>query len=57
MEANVAYVVCSMSDIPSQKAKGFQLMRVEEDGTQRPWSIVVVRSFRRIEELSLSGWF
>jgi nitrite reductase/ring-hydroxylating ferredoxin subunit len=48
METNVAYAICSMSDIPSQKAKGFQLMRVEEDGTQRPWSIIVVRWGRQV---------
>jgi nitrite reductase/ring-hydroxylating ferredoxin subunit len=39
----VAYVICGLNDIPSQKARGFQLMRVEDDGTQRPWHIVVVR--------------
>jgi nitrite reductase/ring-hydroxylating ferredoxin subunit len=43
MEPNVAYAICSMSDIPSQKARGFQLMRVDDDGTQRPWFVVVVR--------------
>lgn len=48
MEPSVAYVVCSMCDIPSQKARGFQLMRVEEDGSKRPWSIVVVRWGRQV---------
>lgn len=48
MEPSVAYVVCSMSDIPSQKARGFQLMRVEDDGAKRPWSIVVVRWGRQV---------
>jgi len=43
MDSSIAYVVCAMSEIPSQKARGFHLMRVEDDGTQRPWSIVVVR--------------
>ena len=43
METAIAYVVCSMSDIPSQKARGFHLMRIEDDGTKRPWPIVVVR--------------
>lgn len=43
MDSSIAYVVCAMSDIPSQKARGFHLMRVEDDGTERPWSIVVVR--------------
>jgi nitrite reductase/ring-hydroxylating ferredoxin subunit len=48
MEPNVAYAICSMSDIPSQKARGFQLMLVEHDGTKRPWSIVVVRWGRQV---------
>ena len=48
MEPNVAYAICSMSDIPSQKARGFQLMIVGEDGTPRPWSIIVVRWGRQV---------
>ncbi len=48
MESNVAYSICSMNDIPSQKARGFQLMRVEDDGTKRPWSILVVRWGRQV---------
>jgi nitrite reductase/ring-hydroxylating ferredoxin subunit len=43
MAESIAYAICSMSDIPSQKARGFHLMIVEEDGTTRPWPIVVVR--------------
>lgn len=43
MEQPVAYAICSMNDIPSQKAKGFQLATIGEDGVERPWSIVVVR--------------
>ena len=43
MATDVAYAICSMSDIPSQKARGFQLARVEEDGSTRPFPIVVVR--------------
>ena len=43
MESAVAYVICRMSDIPSQRAKGFQLMIVDEDGARRPWSLIVVR--------------
>jgi nitrite reductase/ring-hydroxylating ferredoxin subunit len=39
----IAYVVCAMSDIPSQKARGFQLMRVDDDGSERAFSIVVIR--------------
>ena len=38
-----AYAICGLNDIPSQKAKGFQLMIVAEDGSHKPWPIVVVR--------------
>jgi nitrite reductase/ring-hydroxylating ferredoxin subunit len=47
-EENVTYAICSMSDIPSQKARGFHLIRVAEDGTQQPWPIIVVRWGRRV---------
>ena len=40
---NTAYAICSTNDIPSRRAVGFHLMIVEEDGSQRPWPIVVVR--------------
>lgn len=43
MESGIAYVICSMNDIPSQKARGFHLMRVDESGAKRPWPVVVVR--------------
>ncbi|WP_454915303.1 Rieske (2Fe-2S) protein [Xanthobacter sediminis] len=39
----VAYAICSMSDIPSQRARGFQLVRVDENGAEQPFNIVVVR--------------
>jgi nitrite reductase/ring-hydroxylating ferredoxin subunit len=48
MAENIAYAICSMSDIPSQKARGFHLVRVEEDGSARPWQIVVVRWGRQV---------
>lgn len=43
MESGIAYAICSMNDIPSQKARGFHLMRVDESGAKRPWPVVVVR--------------
>jgi len=43
MTANVAYAICSLNDIPSRRATGFQLMVAAEDGTERPWPIIVVR--------------
>lgn len=42
-DTRVAYAICGMSDIPSRKARGFHLIRVEAGGTRRPWSIIVVR--------------
>ncbi len=39
----IPYVVCSTSDIPSRKARGFILTRVDEVGALHPLSIVVVR--------------
>ncbi len=47
-EANIPYAICSMSDIPSQRARGFHLIRVAEDGTRQPWPIIVVRWGRRV---------
>ena len=43
MTTNIAYAICSINDIPSRRAMGFQLMIVDEDGTKRPWPIIVVR--------------
>jgi nitrite reductase/ring-hydroxylating ferredoxin subunit len=39
----IPYIVCSISDIPSRKARGFKLTQVLEDGGVRILSIVVVR--------------
>ena len=44
---NVAYVICALNDIQSQKAAGFNLMVVEE-GEQRPLSLVIVRWGRQV---------
>jgi nitrite reductase/ring-hydroxylating ferredoxin subunit len=47
-ESDIAYAICRMRDIPSQKAKGFHLMIVGEDGAARPWPIFVVRWGRQV---------
>lgn len=39
----VVYAICAMSDIPSQKARGFNLVRLDSNGEERPFPIVVVR--------------
>jgi nitrite reductase/ring-hydroxylating ferredoxin subunit len=38
-----AYAICAEKDIPNRKCKAFSLLRVEEDGSERPWHILVVR--------------
>ena len=48
MEFGDAYTICAMNDIPSRKARGFTLMIVDDDGVQKPWSIVVVRWGRKV---------
>lgn len=40
--APVAYAICSLNDIPSRRAAGFQLL-IEGDDGPRPWPIIVVR--------------
>ena len=42
------YVICALSDIPSQRATGFQLAAVGEDGEPRPLNIVVVRWGKKV---------
>ncbi len=39
----IVYAICAMSDIPSQKARGFNLVRIEDNGEKKPFPIVVVR--------------
>jgi len=39
----VVYAICAMSDIPSQKARGFDLVRLDENGVEKPLPLVVVR--------------
>jgi nitrite reductase/ring-hydroxylating ferredoxin subunit len=43
MQPNTAYAICAFNEIPSQRAKGFNLMVIDEAGKHRPWPIVVVR--------------
>lgn len=43
MTTDIAYAICSIHDIPSRRAMGFNLMVVAEDGSHRPWPIFIVR--------------
>ena len=44
----VAYAICGLNDIPSRKARAFYLLRVDDDGTQHPFPIIVVRWGKQI---------
>ena len=37
------YVICSLNDIPTRRARGFNLLRVAEDGSHKTWNIFIVR--------------
>jgi nitrite reductase/ring-hydroxylating ferredoxin subunit len=39
----IAYAICGFNEIPSQKAKGFKLSRIDDDGTERAFNIVIIR--------------
>lgn len=43
MPPNSAYAICGFNDIPSRRAMGFHLVILDEDGSHRPWPIIVVR--------------
>ncbi|MBD8893338.1 Rieske (2Fe-2S) protein [Roseibium litorale] len=43
MPTESAYVICGLNDIPSKRAYGFYLARIDEDGNEQPWPIVIVR--------------
>ncbi len=47
-DPDIAYAICSFNDIPSQKARSFHLLRVDEDGATKPFHIVVVRWGRQV---------
>jgi nitrite reductase/ring-hydroxylating ferredoxin subunit len=42
------YVVCALSDIPSQRAKGFHLGIINENGEPDSYPIVIVRWGRQV---------
>ncbi len=39
----IPYVICRLDDIPSRRARAFQLLRRAEDGSEKAFSIFVVR--------------
>ncbi|MGY4399469.1 MULTISPECIES: Rieske (2Fe-2S) protein [Bradyrhizobium] len=48
MQSDVIYAICSLKDIPSRRAMGFHLMVIDDEGNQRPWSIVVIRWGKKV---------
>ncbi len=42
-DAAPLYVICALEDIPTRRARGFNLLRVAEDGSHKVWSIFIVR--------------
>jgi nitrite reductase/ring-hydroxylating ferredoxin subunit len=48
VEDGTAYAICAMNDIPSQRARGFVLLRVDEQGKEQPFSIIVIRWGRQV---------
>ncbi|MTJ79490.1 MAG: Rieske 2Fe-2S domain-containing protein [Telmatospirillum sp.] len=41
-------VVCALDEIPSRRAVGIVLARLEDDGREVPWPVVLVRWGRRV---------
>ncbi len=39
----IAYAICGENEIPNRRGKAFSLLRVEEDKTEQPWHIFIVR--------------
>jgi nitrite reductase/ring-hydroxylating ferredoxin subunit len=39
----IAYAICPLNDIASQKAKGYQLAKITQDGREVPFWIIIIR--------------
>jgi nitrite reductase/ring-hydroxylating ferredoxin subunit len=39
----IPYVICSLNDIPSRRARGFNLLVLDENGKEKPLPIIIVR--------------
>jgi nitrite reductase/ring-hydroxylating ferredoxin subunit len=39
----IAYAICPLNDIASQKAKGYQLAKITDDGREVPFWIIIIR--------------
>ena len=43
MEPNIPYIICGLNDIPSRRAAGVNLVRLDDEGVERPLPLVIVR--------------
>ena len=46
--ASATYAICSVGDILNRHCKGFHLVQVEEDGSEKPFQILIVRWDRKL---------
>jgi nitrite reductase/ring-hydroxylating ferredoxin subunit len=46
--AGAAYAICGFAEIPSRRARGFSLARLDENGAEKPYPIIVVRWGRQV---------
>ena len=42
------YAICRVSDVANNRAKGFVLVRLDDDGNKVPWPVLVVRKDKHI---------
>ncbi|GAB4358639.1 MAG: Rieske 2Fe-2S domain-containing protein [Oricola sp.] len=47
-EEMLPFVICALNDIPSRRAMGFRLMRIDAEGREEVWPIVIVRWGRNV---------
>ena len=43
-----AYAICAETDIPNRRGRAFSLLRVQEDKSEEPWHIFIVRWDRQV---------
>jgi nitrite reductase/ring-hydroxylating ferredoxin subunit len=48
MTSAVAYAVCAVGDIPNRRCKGFNLISLDPDGSEKAFNIMIVRWDRKL---------
>ena len=44
----IAYAICSVGDILNRRCRGFHLVRLEPDGLEKPFHVLIVRWDRKL---------